>query len=590
MTSVEIDSDAEMVNATFVLDANVGVSEFSLGGPHRYVIDFASTVPAAGLSLPTVSENSMLRGIRQGLHADGRLRIVFDLAAPATLEGGVFAEDTPSGAYRIRLTLNAEAPRESDEATASVPAEDASAADMADSPIAQRDTSPSSGIAAQPTEDEGFQGSSMVFGSSSSASAPTHANAMGNSVSGLEAGTWVPRLTRGLVEPGVLVADESRTSGNFHIQAVGTLTRSLNNSLDLRLGARLDAQVQGGEVASYDFTELDYDESWLRYHSGNLRLTLGAQRIIWGRADEISPTDRLSTRDLTRFILDDLPNRRRANPAARLEFTRDDWAFDLVYLPLFREAEMPGLDSIWSPISRERREVAGLPLPPESLGMFEDVVLENDASGDGGGGLRVSRFGDNLDFALTVQRVKNPEPYLSLAGTVAPGVALVEAVYPRTWVVGGDFGAALGAWTVRFEGAWLSDAPYTATDFTLQTSDAVNWVLGGDVSPGDRDTRLTLQLVGMHLLDAEEAIDRENTLGLTGAIETPLPDRRWRARIRWWLGLNRRDDYINPELVFSGWEPSEIYLGMNIFSGDRGTLGDYYRQNIMVVLGWRGRF
>ena len=58
--------------------------------------------------MPSVGESSLLRGIREGRQADGRLRIVFDLTAPAEAGGGVFIEETESGAYSLELTLSAE--------------------------------------------------------------------------------------------------------------------------------------------------------------------------------------------------------------------------------------------------------------------------------------------------------------------------------------------------------------------------------------------------------------------------------------------------------------------------------------------------
>jgi hypothetical protein len=400
---------------------------------------------------------------------------------------------------------------------------------------------------------------------------------------------WKLALPRGLVEGGYLYGDDYGPGSNLHLQLVGTLTGELNENLELRLGGRFDGHYQGGDAPAYDQSEFDYDETWLRYRAGDWRLTLGGQRIVWGRTDEISPTDRLSTRDFTRFILDDLRNRRRANPAVRLEWFGSDVSVDLVYLPLFREAELPGAGSIWFPVDAERGAIAGLNLEEEAAAALQGAVLQNEVSGDGGGGLRIKRFGDTFDYAVTLQRVRNPEPYFAFLEQ-GPAGPVLETVYPRTWVAGGDFGVAVANWTFRFEGAWLSDQAYTDGDFVQRTTDAVNWVFGGEVFPGDRDLRLTVQLAGTHLLDAEDPIDRENILAFTGELEGPFGGNRWRGQLRWWAGLNRSDVYLNPEIVFTGWEPSEVYLGLNFFEGDRGTLGDFYGRNDMIVIGWRGRF
>jgi hypothetical protein len=585
LLDLKLQATGGAVTATFLLSEPAEINHFFLSEPDRFVVDFVATVPGSTYRIPEPPAEALILSIRDGRQADGRYRVVFDLGAPAKVTLGQESGESADERYSLRLTVASEesnqAPTEQTKRL-QVPANENNVAPEA----SQAATSGSADVAA-PKQAETVETDSFVFGSVGTGDDGADDDA---GISAAQPLGWRPQLTRGLVESGILTADESRPGYNLHIQTVGTLTKSLSDNFEVRLGARFDAHLQGGDIENYDLAELDYDETWLRYRTDNMRFTVGAQRIIWGRADEISPTDRLSTRDLTRFILDDLPNRRRANPAVRLELMRDEWNVDLVYLPVFREAELPGTESIWSPVGIGAEGIAGLPLDPALSDMFQNVRLENEVSGDGGGGVRISRFGDNVDYAITLQRVRNPEPYFALSGTPTPGLTTLETVYPRTWVAGGDFGLAVSNWTFRFEGAWLSDSPYTDRNFRLQTTDAVNWVLGAEVFPGDRDTRLTLQLVGMHLLDADEAIDRENTLGLTGAIETPFADRRWRARLRWWAGLNRRDDYINPEIIFTGWEPAEIYLGANLFYGDDGTLGDFYNRNNMFVLGWRGRF
>jgi hypothetical protein len=84
---------------------------------------------------------------------------------------------------------------------------------------------------------------------------------------------------------------------------------------EFRAGARLDGMYQNGGLADHDELLADYTETYARYRSGDTRLTFGAQTIIWGRADEIPLADRVSRVDLTRFILDDLADRRRAQLA-----------------------------------------------------------------------------------------------------------------------------------------------------------------------------------------------------------------------------------------------------------------------------------
>ena len=77
--------------------------------------------------------------------------------------------------------------------------------------------------------------------------------------------------------------------------------------------------TQDGGLASHRELLADYGDTYVRYRNGDTRLTLGAQTIIWGRVDEIPLADRVSRVDLTRFALDDLADRRRAQLATRWE-------------------------------------------------------------------------------------------------------------------------------------------------------------------------------------------------------------------------------------------------------------------------------
>jgi hypothetical protein len=68
--------------------------------------------------------------------------------------------------------------------------------------------------------------------------------------------------------------------------------------------------------------------------------------------------------DATRFVLDDLEDRRRAVLALRWEEFVGEYKLDALYVPFFRAAELPDEDSIWSPVDRSRGRIAGVPPDP----------------------------------------------------------------------------------------------------------------------------------------------------------------------------------------------------------------------------------
>ncbi len=375
---------------------------------------------------------------------------------------------------------------------------------------------------------------------------------------------------------------------------------------EARAAARLFAWQQSGDP-DFSRAELDYGETWLRYRDERFRVTAGAQTVLWGRVDELPPTDRLSVQDVTRFALDDLPDRRRAVPALRVERFMGSFKADLMWVPRLRAAELPHRDSIWHPVNRQRGALLGIEPDPVLAALVAGGSIRDRDSGEGGLGLRLSQAGQGIDYAFTLQQARHSLPYFELdpavraalladpgdpAGAIAAGgdAATFTGRHPRTLAVGGDVGLVSGAATWRLEAAWLSDVPVTTRDLRMETVAAVDWAAGVEFYPGDADTRANLQLTARHLLDAPAVLDRTDIYALGGEVEAVFSSYRWRGRLRFSLGLDERDVYVNPELAFIAIEPHEFYVAGHFMSGAANTAGGFYRDNDLLTLGWRARY
>lgn len=349
------------------------------------------------------------------------------------------------------------------------------------------------------------------------------------------------------------------------------------------LGARLDAHSQNG---NHDFerVRLDYTENYLRWQQQDLRLTFGTQNVLWGRVDEISPTDRMSRVDFSRGVLDRLPERRRAVPAIRAEYFGEGFKLDGVVLPMFDDAVMPDARSVWNPVDTNNGRILGIGNVPGIVGAR---VVEADIHGAGGAGLRFTAESEAFDYGFSLQRVRQSQAYYQ----VIPGAPVVlQAVHPYSTVMGAEFETErLGA-TWRMEFALNSDVPLTTQTFQYRTDPALDFVFGAEFFPGDSETRLTLQLAGRKIFTNQQVLDRTRIYNLTGEIEHPFANGRWRADLRFSLGLNERDVYLNPRLSYTGIDQQEIYLALHLFSGADNTLGGFFRRNDSVVVGWQGKF
>ena len=394
------------------------------------------------------------------------------------------------------------------------------------------------------------------------------------------------KVDRLWVEYGLFTQSHSGKNYQGYGHGLATFDWSPSPEWEVKISARADGYFEAGRD-DWGEIDLDYDETYLRYKGKKSTVTLGAQKILWGRIDEFPPTDRLSTQDLRRFIIDDLEDRRLASLALRLEHFFGDKKLDLVLYPDFREAQLPDKDSTWYPVNRQSGEILGL----ETNAAIEAVVKnapirENTPDSEGGFGLRFSSIGSTLDYALSVQKGRQTLPYFSYN----PATNTIEGEYPRTWIIGGDVGfEALGG-TVKFEASWLSDTPVTQKNGIYTTVKSVNWGAALELFPGDGDSRLNLQLTATKLMRAPLVIDRAESYTFNGTYEVPFANNRWRAKTRFYVGLDEKDVYLNPEIAFIGWESQELYLELHFFDGDKGTPGGFYQDNSIVTLGWRVSF
>lgn len=388
------------------------------------------------------------------------------------------------------------------------------------------------------------------------------------------------------LEYGRFTQRHSGKNSQGYGHGLATFQWSPSSEWAIKVSARADGYFETGRD-NWDDIDLDYDEIYIRYTGENSIVTLGTQKVLWGRIDEFPPIDRLSTQDLRRFVIDDLEDRRLASPAIRLEHFFASNKLDMVFYPHFREAQLADKDSTWYPVNRDSGKILGL----KTNAAMEAVITaapirENPPDSEGGFGIRFSSIGSNLDYAVSVQRGRQTLPYFSYNSATNT----IEGEYPRTWIIGADMGfEALGG-TAKLEAAWLSDTPATDKNGQFTTVKSVNWGVALELFPGDGDSRLNLQLTGTKMMRAPMVIDRAESYTFNGTYMVPFANNRWRAKTRFYIGLDEKDIYLNPEIAFIGWTAQELYLEFHFFDGAKGTPSGFYEDNSLATLGWRRHF
>ena len=388
-----------------------------------------------------------------------------------------------------------------------------------------------------------------------------------------------------LLEAGGL-PDAPEANSYSTLRASAYLLWQPSRNWEFRAGARIDGMTQDGGRADHRETLADYSDTYVRYRNGDTRLTLGAQTVVWGRADEIPLADRVSRADLTRFVLDDLPDRRRAQLAARWEQSFGEYKLDAVWLPVFRGAQLPDIASIWSPINRTTGQVIGIAPSPALAALVGAARIDEDEHGSGGGALRLTKTGAPFDFGVTLARTRQSLPYYRV-DLLTPSLT---AIHPFNTFVGADLELVRNGLTWRMELGYTDDVPVTLSTTAMDTTQSLDWIGALEFFPGGKDTRVNLQLVAHTLQTDHRILELKEYYGANGEIETSFGQGRWKAGMRFAAGFNVDDVYLSPKLSYVGWEPHEIYIAAHYFDGEARTLGGFHQDHSLITLGLRTRF
>jgi hypothetical protein len=185
--------------------------------------------------------------------------------------------------------------------------------------------------------------------------------------------------------------------------------------------------------------------------SPNLDIRIGLQRIAWGTADKLNPTDNLNPDDL-----EDIWDfgRHLGSNAFKASYYLGDYTLTAVYIPIFTPATLPIPE--WAEAFSSPME-----LPPGlTLGNLTDKVItpENNIKESSMYGFKLGKYFWGYDFSLSYFYGRDDLPLLNMVKfTLADSIGTVdvssELIYPRIQVLGLDLAGAVGDVGVWAEGA-----------------------------------------------------------------------------------------------------------------------------------------
>ena len=270
-------------------------------------------------------------------------------------------------------------------------------------------------------------------------------------------GDWFPnRLDAGELRSRLFVEEKVTVSSRVTITLSGFVEGLLARRPEVTsdaAGPSPDAEVHAGIIRAR--------EAAAQMHFGRLDLYAGYGRVVWGRLDELQPTDVINPLDVSRFFFEGRSEARLAVALVRARyFFTDDVSIESVYVPLFRRGRFDQLEEASSPFNivvQPADFVSCLAIGCPTLPL---PVRHNDPSkslSNGQGGVRFNATTGRTDWSVSAYRGFEPFGLYEIGagapvGGPFPPAVLVES-FPRFTMFGADFETVSGQWAVRGEAA-----------------------------------------------------------------------------------------------------------------------------------------
>ncbi|MGB2717290.1 MAG: DUF1302 family protein [Vicinamibacterales bacterium] len=221
-------------------------------------------------------------------------------------------------------------------------------------------------------------------------------------------------------------------------------------------------------------------------------LLAGFSRVVWGRLDELQPTDVINPLDVSRFFFEGRTEARL--PVAMVRgrlFFGDRATIEGVYVPVFRKGRFDQVEEARSPfnIASELEDPIGVclaigcPTLPAALIDEKPAVAVRSAQG----GVRVGGTVRRVDWSVSAFRGFEPFGLVALAPSspFSGGPVTLRRTFPRFTMIGGDFETVRGEWGLRAEVAAFVEDNFQAADLRVLTGSSVDAGVGIDRKAGD---------------------------------------------------------------------------------------------------------
>lgn len=356
----------------------------------------------------------------------------------------------------------------------------------------------------------------------------------------------------------------------------------------LRIGGLWRAQFEGfaeGLVADRNGLVTDAGvrvrEAWIEAAGARGDLRVGYGRLVWGRLDEIQPSDVINPIDAARFVFE-------GRSAARLPvafvrgrvFVSDSVVAEGVFAPIFRRGTFDELDEARSPFNLTN----DLILPANAIGGVERIEPPMTWANVNGGG-RVSSTMGRVDVTVGAYRGTEGQGPLVFELSPIPGQAVVGRLverFPRFTMVSGDFETVVGQWALRGEVAMFVDRTFQGRRVAGPVRGrALDAGFGFDRAAGEWRMFGSL-LLHRRWSDEDPSVDRTDVT-VIGSIERRFGRDRYLARVFGAATPGDRSGFLRGLFAWTLRDNVTLELSAAAFAGEGETLlGLFHRRDFVL--------
>jgi hypothetical protein len=279
-------------------------------------------------------------------------------------------------------------------------------------------------------------------------------------------------------------------------------------------------------------------DAWFQMAGTRGDVRLGYGRVIWGRLDEIQPSDVINPLDASRFLFDGRSEARLPVAFVRGRwFVRDGFTIEGVFAPIFRRGQFDELEESSSPFNL----LKDLRLPVRAA-LFPDTEISPDVKrvepaatwSNVSGGARIGTTIGRVDVSGAAYRGFDGFGLISLefespSEPFSPALMTLVERYPRFTMISGDFETVIGEWAFRGEAAMFVRKQLSGVTRTgVVDGRAFDGGFGFDRRTGDY--RVFGSVILHREWSAEDRLVSKTDLSLVGSIDRQLGRDRYFLR------------------------------------------------------------